>query len=333
MITKEIVTKVFDGILEPKLKWNINTLGLLKNVVIEENKVTVEVDLITEDETQIANFKSQVENTFKQFYNGELELIIGRAGISAKGIEGIKKIIFVASGKGGVGKSTVAVNLAAALSKLGNKVGLMDADIYGPSVPIMLGNFSHPKVLQEENLEPIEAHGIKFISIGSLVDKDKAVAWRGNLVSGTIIQFIQKTNWGELDFLVLDMPPGTGDIHLTIASQIRPNGIVMVTTPQEVVWGDVKRSLDLIKDEKFPVIGFVENMSYTVCQKCGETNHPFHSIKDESLPEGMEILAKIPLVRELSESADAGTPIVHFAPDSEVAKVYLDLATKVSQVD
>lgn len=333
MITKEAVQRVFDGIIEPKLKWNINTLGLLKNVIIDEKKIIVEVDLVTEDEAQISNFRVQVENTFKQFYNGELELIIGRAGISSKGIEGVKKIIFVASGKGGVGKSTVAVNLSAALNKLGYKVGLMDADIYGPSVPIMLGNFSHPKVLQEENLQPIEAHGLKFISIGSLVDKNKAVAWRGNLVSGTIIQFIQKTNWGELDFLVLDMPPGTGDIHLTIASQIRPNGIVMVTTPQEVVWGDVKRSLDLIKDEKFPIIGFVENMSYTVCTNCGQINEPFHSIKDEELPEGMPILAKIPLVRELSESADAGIPIVEYAPSSEVAKVYLDLAQKVSKVD
>lgn len=333
MITKEAVERVFDSILEPKLKWNINTLGLLKDVLIDEKKITIEVDLVTQDENQIHNFRTQVLNTFAQFYNGEIELIIGRAGISSKGITGVKKIIFVASGKGGVGKSTVAVNLSCALHKIGYKVGLMDADIYGPSVPIMLGNYSHPKVLQDEYLQPVESHGIKFISIGSLVNKDKAVAWRGNLVSGTIIQFIQKTHWGELDFLVLDMPPGTGDIHLTIASQIRPNGIVMVTTPQEVVWGDVKRSLDLIKDEKFPIIGFVENMSYTVCNKCGEKNYPFHSINEEELPQGMPILAKIPLVRELSDASDSGIPIVEYRPDSEIAKVYLHLAKKVSEVE
>jgi ATP-binding protein involved in chromosome partitioning len=332
-MTIEAVEKVFDGILEPKLKWNINTLGLLKDVEIEDSRLTINVDLVTEDEIQISNFRRQVEDTFKQFYNGELVLNIGRAGVSTKGIDGIGKIIFVASGKGGVGKSTVSVNLAVALQKSGHKVGLLDADIYGPSVPIMLGEFRRPKVMQEEYLEPIESHGVKFISIGSVIDRDKAVAWRGNLVSGTIMQFIQKTHWGELDFLVLDMPPGTGDIHLTVASQIKPDGIVMVTTPQEVVWGDVKRSLDQIKDQKFPIIGFVENMSYTICKECGATNHPFHSMDEDNFPKEMPILARIPLVRELSEAADKGVPIVEYAPDSEATKTYMELAKKVSEVE
>jgi ATP-binding protein involved in chromosome partitioning len=332
-MTVEAVQKVFDSILEPKLKWNINTLGLLKEVEIEGNKVVINVDLVTEDEVQISNFRRQVEDTFAQFYKGELVLNIGRAGVATRGLDGVAKIIFVASGKGGVGKSTVAVNLSVALQKSGYKVGLLDADIYGPSVPIMMGEFKKPTVMQEEYLEPIVSHGVKFISIGSVIDRDKAVAWRGNLVSGTIMQFIKKTHWGDLDFLVLDMPPGTGDIHLTVASQIKPNGIVMVTTPQEVVWGDVKRSLDQIKDQKFPIVGFIENMSYTICKECGATNHPFHAMDESNYPEAMPVLAKIPLVRELSEAADSGVPIVEYAPDSEVANVYMDLAKKVAEVE
>jgi ATP-binding protein involved in chromosome partitioning len=325
MITKEQVVKVFDSIIEPKLKWNINTLGLLNDVVITDNSLTVDVSLVTTDENEIALFKEQTTKIFQSFYTGEFILNISQSGISVKGIDGVENIIMVMSGKGGVGKSTVAVNIAAALKQSGKKVGLMDADIYGPSVPIMLGNFDHPAVTAEENLKPVDAHGIKFISIGSLVEKDKAINWRGQLLSGTIIQFIQKTLWEDLDFLVIDMPPGTGDVHLTIANEIKPNGVVVVTTPQEVVWGDVKRSLDQIKEKKFPILGIVENMSYTVCESCGHTNHPFHSIKDEDLPKEIEIISKIPLTKEISASADAGTPIIFAHPDSVVTKSYMEL--------
>jgi ATP-binding protein involved in chromosome partitioning len=325
MITKEQVVKVFDSIIEPKLKWNINTLGLLNDVVITDNSLTVYVSLVTTDENQINEFKEQTTKIFQSFYTGEFILNISQSGISVKGIDGVENIIMVMSGKGGVGKSTVAVNIAAALKQSGKKVGLMDADIYGPSVPIMLGNFEHPAVTAEENLKPVDAHGIKFISIGSLVEKDKAINWRGQLLSGTIIQFIQKTIWEDLDFLVIDMPPGTGDVHLTIANEIKPNGVVVVTTPQEVVWGDVKRSLDQIKEKKFPILGIVENMSYTVCESCGHTNHPFHSIKDEDLPKEIEIISKIPLTKEISASADAGTPIIFAHPESAVTKAYMEL--------
>jgi ATP-binding protein involved in chromosome partitioning len=235
----------------------------------------------------------------------------------------------VMSGKGGVGKSTVSVNIAVALAQSGQKVGLLDADIYGPSIPIMMGTFQNPTVMEDENLKPVQAHGIKFISIGSLVEKDKAINWRGQLLSGTIMQFITKTVWEDLDFLVIDMPPGTGDVHLTIANELKPNGVFVVTTPQEVVWGDVKRSLDQIKEKKFPILGIIENMSYTVCDSCGATNHPFHSIKDEELPQDIKIVAKIPLVKEISQSCDEGIPIVINYPENEVSKAYLNLVKEV----
>ena len=324
----EQIRKLFDQIIEPKLKWNINTLGLLKNIEMVDDKLIIEVHLIADINEVKVDFENQVKNIVSTVYQGEFELILKQAHIATAGIDGIDKIIMVASGKGGVGKSTVAVNLASALSTKGLKVGLLDADIYGPSLPIMLGcQDKHPSVMENENLKPIDIHGLKFISIGSLVEQGKAVSWRGQLVSATIIQFIQKTSWDKLDYLVIDMPPGTGDIHLTIASKIKPDGVVVVSTPQEVVLGDVRRSIDLLKDEKFPIIGIVENMSYTVCEDCGHKNHPFHSTKD--VIEDIEIIAKLPLVREISETSDNGTPLVLAKPESEVTKTYIELADKV----
>lgn len=324
----EGVQKLFDHIIEPKLKWNINTLGLLKRVEEDGEKLIVEVALVTSDEKEIEEFKATTLKHLHEIHKEEIELILVKASVATSGIKGIKNIILVASGKGGVGKSTVSVNLASSLQKQGFSVGLLDADIYGPSIPIMLGcTDKHPTVSQEEYLNPIEVHGMKFISIGSLVEKDKAISWRGQLVSGTILQFIEKTAWEDLDFLVIDMPPGTGDVHLTIASKLKPTGVVIVTTPQEVVLGDVRRNLDLFKNENFPIIGLVENMSYMVCEKCDHENHPFH--KSEDIIEDIEILANLPLQKEVSISADEGIPMVLANPESNITKIYTDLASKV----
>ena len=324
----ENIKKLFDHIIEPKLKWNINTLGLLKKVEINDGKLFVKVDLVTEDETLKRNFEDEVKKHLASIYNGEIELKIGIAGVSNSGIKGIKRIIMVASGKGGVGKSTVSVNLAASLQKEGFKVGLLDADIYGPSIPIMLGcEDKKPSVLQNEYLEPIEVHGMKFISIGSLVEKSKALSWRGQMVSGTVLQFIENTAWEDLDFLVIDMPPGTGDIHLTLASKIKPDGVVVVATPQEVVLEDVRRSIDLLKKEHFPIIGVVENMSYFICEECGHENHHFH--KSENVIDGIDVIAKFPLQKEVSVFGDKGIPYVLQDENSFITKEYTNLAKQV----
>jgi ATP-binding protein involved in chromosome partitioning len=329
MVTKDDIIKLFDTIVEPKLKWNINSLGLLKNIELTQDALIVDIDLVEDDQDQIEQFRLSTLEVLSQVFKGEITLNIQKAYIAKKGIDGVKHIILVASGKGGVGKSTVSVNLASALMTQGFKVGLMDADIYGPSLPIMLGvTDKKPSVLEDENLKPIEVHNMKFISIGSLVPKDKAISWRGQLASGTILQFLQKTAWEELDFLVIDMPPGTGDIHLTIASQIKPDAVVVVTTPQEVVWGDVRRSIDLLRDEKVPIVGIVENMSYTVCQECGHTNHPFHSTKDTI--KDIDIIAKLPLVAEVSKTADSGTPIVIEDKNTQTSQEYIKLASIVN---
>ena len=328
MITKEEITKLFDKIVEPKLKWSINSLGLLKQIDISDTKMYIQIDLVTDDKDQIEEFSTNTKDMLSQLFQGTIDVDIQQAYVAQKGIDGVKNIILVASGKGGVGKSTVSVNIASALMKQGKKVGLMDADIYGPSLPIMLGCVDKkPTVLQDEYLKPIEVHGMKFISVGSLVPKDKAISWRGQIVSGTILQFIQRTAWEELDYLVIDMPPGTGDIHLTIASQIKPDGVIVVTTPQEVVWGDVRRSVDLLRDEQVPIIGIVENMSYTVCEKCSHENHPFHSTKDTI--KDIPILAKLPLVAEVSQTADSGIPLVIDDPSSQTSKIYIQLAQDI----
>lgn len=324
----ESIKKLFDNIIEPKLKWNINSLGLLKELKIEDDKLIVKINLVTEDENQKKQFQEDVLSHLKQLFNGEIELKIGIAGVATSGIKGIKRIIMVASGKGGVGKSTVSVNLAATLKKQGFKVGLMDADIYGPSIPIMLGcENKKPSVLQNEYLEPIDVHGMKFISLGSLVEKSKAVSWRGQMASGTILQFIQNTAWEDLDFLVIDMPPGTGDIHLTLASKIKPDGVVIVATPQEVVLEDVRRSIDLFEKEHFPIIGIVENMSYFICESCGHENHHFH--KSKNFFENTNILARLPLDKELSKYSDEGKPYMLQNIQSKISKEYDALAHEV----
>jgi ATP-binding protein involved in chromosome partitioning len=325
----ELIKKLFDSIVEPKLKWNINTLGLLKKVDINENnKLIIDLNLVVEDESIRTAFHNELKNQLAKLHDGEIELNIGIAGVSNSGISGIKKVIMVASGKGGVGKSTVSVNLASTLQKQGFKVGLIDADIYGPSIPIMLGcEDKKPAVLQNEYLEPIEVHGLKFISIGSLVEKSKAVNWRGQMVSGTILQFIENTAWEDLDFLVIDMPPGTGDIHLTLASKVKPDGVIVVATPQEVVLEDVRRSIDLLKKENFPIIGIVENMSYFICEQCGHENHHFH--RSEQNIDGISLVAKFPLLKEVSKCADEGTPYVLKEKDSNITKEYENLSQKV----
>ncbi len=329
-MTKQNIIKLFDTIIEPKLKWSINSLNLLKNVEVTQEKVLIELDLVTTDEVLKKTFKEQLISSLKESINKEIEVNIGSASISSHGIEGIDKIIMVASGKGGVGKSTVSVNLAAALSKMGHSVGLLDADIYGPSIPTMLGCYDKPKVLQNENLKPIDIHNIKFISIGSLVQRDKAIDWRANLASGTIVQFINQTDWGKLDFLVIDMPPGTGDIHLTMASKLKPNGVIVVTTPQEVVLEDVTRSIDLIKQKLIPIVGIVENMSYMECEECGHHNHPFSSSKNKKISD-IEILAHLPLTSTISQSCDDGTPLVFQDENSSISQIYLQLAKKVEE--
>ncbi|MBF0444098.1 MAG: Mrp/NBP35 family ATP-binding protein [Magnetococcales bacterium] len=275
-------------------------------------------------------FKKESIEALRLIFDGEVELEVNRAQVGVEGVDGVKHIIFVGSGKGGVGKSTVSVNLAIALEKLGFSVGLMDADIYGPSIPTMMGKFESPEVLPGEQLLPLQRHGVSFISAGSLIPPGKALDWRGQLVSGTLVQFIKQTCWGELDFLIVDLPPGTGDAQLTLASKLRTAGVVLVTTPQEVALGDVRRALDLFHKQEVPVLGIVENMAWHLCESCGHQNHPFVTSQEATLD--IEVLARLPLLREISQGADNGVPVILENPESEASIAFIAMARRLVEI-
>jgi ATP-binding protein involved in chromosome partitioning len=246
-------------------------------------------------------------------------------------IPGIQHLIAVASGKGGVGKSTVAVNLALTLSRLGWRVGLLDADVYGPSVPLMLGVTERPRTDEHDRIIPVERFGIKVISLGLFIQERQPVIWRGPMINKLLTQFLREVQWGELDFLVLDLPPGTGDAQLTIAQQAPLSGGVIVTTPQDVALLDVQRGITMFEQVNTPVLGVIENMSYHVCVECGERTEIFGHGGGARMAEkgGIPFLGEIPLVRALREAGDSGEPIVVADPESPQSASFRTIAERV----
>jgi len=248
---------------------------------------------------------------------------------SLKPLAGVKNIVAVASGKGGVGKSTVAVNLALAWAAGGARVGILDADIYGPSQPLMLGlTGQHPVSADGKRIQPLQAHGIAAMSIGFLVDPAQAVVWRGPMVTQALSQLLSDTDWGELDYLVVDMPPGTGDIQLTLAQRVPVAGAIIVTTPQDIALADARKGLAMFEKVSVPVLGIVENMSLHVCSECGHVDHIFGAGGGARLAaeHGVELLGELPLDARIREEADGGRPTVVAEPDSERAQAYIEAA-------
>ena len=256
----------------------------------------------------------------------------GPAPSAGGNLSGVRSIIAVASGKGGVGKSTVAVNLALGLSALGLKVGLLDADIYGPSVPRLLAIKDKPRS-DGKKLKPIEKFGLKTMSIGFLVEEDKPMIWRGPMVQSAISQMLGDVEWAPLDVLVVDMPPGTGDAQLTLAQRVPLKGAVIVSTPQDLALIDARKGLAMFRKTEVPVLGIVENMSVFVCPNCGHASHIFgHGGARETAAElGCDFLGEIPLVPSIRETSDSGTPIVATAPGSAEARAFIALAERVAQ--
>lgn len=242
----------------------------------------------------------------------------------------VKSIVAVASGKGGVGKSTVAVNLAVALAQLGLRVGLLDADIYGPSLPRMLGLARKPEV-RGDRMIPLEAWGLKAMSIGFLVDEDTAMIWRGPMVMGALEQMMGQVEWGELDVMIVDMPPGTGDAQLTMAQRVTLAGALVVSTPQDIALLDARRGVKMFERTRVPVLGLVENMSFFCCPNCGHRSEIFGhgGARAEADKLGVEFLGEIPLLLDIRSAADAGTPIVASAPQSDAARAYRDVAIRL----
>jgi ATP-binding protein involved in chromosome partitioning len=248
-------------------------------------------------------------------------------------LQGTRWVIAVASGKGGVGKSTVAANLAAALSRSGYKVGLLDADIYGPSMPMMMGTGGErPRSAGGQNFYPLEMYGMKLISIGFFLDDNAPIIWRGPMVMSAVRQFLKDTLWGTQDFLIVDLPPGTGDAQLTLAQQVALDGVVIVTTPQEVALADAVRAVQMFRQVHCPLLGVVENMSYFVCPDCGERDEPFGHGGGEKMSrmEAMPLLAQVPIYTEIRETGDNGMPLVLAHPNHPASAAVIDLARQVA---
>ncbi|MBF0454371.1 MAG: Mrp/NBP35 family ATP-binding protein [Magnetococcales bacterium] len=249
-------------------------------------------------------------------------------------IPGVKHVIAVASGKGGVGKSTTAVNLAIALSQTGASVGIMDADIYGPSIPRMLNITEKPEGEEGKKIPPVTAHGIKAVSMGFFMDEDTPVVWRGPMVGMAVEQLLRDVEWGELDYLIIDLPPGTGDAQLTLTQKVPLTGVVIVSTPQAVALADVRKGVNMFKKVDAPILGIIENMSYFVCPKCGHQADIFShgGAKQEAEATGMNFLGDVPLDSSIRENADAGTPILIAQPDSPHSAKYREIANRVIEL-
>ncbi len=252
---------------------------------------------------------------------------------SLKPLAGIKNVVAVASGKGGVGKSTVAVNLALAWAAQGASVGILDADIYGPSQPLMLGLASErPGSPDGKHLRPLASHGVSAMSIGFLVDAEQPMVWRGPMVTQALTQLLTETQWGELDYLVVDMPPGTGDIQLTLAQRVPVAGAVIVTTPQDIALADARKGLKMFEKVAVPVLGIVENMSVHICSNCGHAEHIFGAGGGARMAQqyGVRLLGELPLDAAIREETDGGRPTVVAAPDSQRARYYLEMARRTA---
>lgn len=324
--------------------FNSNNLTLDSIELLEQNQRNIKIKLTINDGINLDALKEKIRiqlfNDFSEIENFEIEIKSTAkennmfSNLSEKKdsiLPGVKNTIAVASGKGGVGKSTVAVNLAVALAKDGAKVGLIDADIYGPSIPLMLGVNQRPKVFQSENsvrMIPLEKYGIKFISIGLFIDENAPIIWRGPMASGAIKQFLSDVEWGELDFLIFDLPPGTGDIQLTLVQTIPLTGAVIVTTPQELSLIDARKALMMFNRVNVPVLGVVENMSYFIAPDTGKKYDIFGSGGGEKISKelSVELLAGIPIDPRIRQGGDTGVPMVYGLPDTEYSKIMMELA-------
>jgi ATP-binding protein involved in chromosome partitioning len=249
-----------------------------------------------------------------------------------KPMPNVKNIIAVASGKGGVGKSTTAVNLALALAAEGANVGMLDADIYGPSQPMMLGISGRPETADGKTMEPLRNHGLQVSSIGFLIDPDEPMVWRGPMVTQALQQLLDQTNWHELDYLIVDMPPGTGDIQLTLSQKVPVTGAVIVTTPQDIALLDARKGLKMFEKVGIPILGVVENMSTHICSNCGHAEQIFGAGGGAKMcaDYGVEFLGALPLTMAIREQADSGTPTVVADPDGPVAAIYKEIARKIA---
>jgi len=342
-ITREQVLQALSNVEEPDLKKDLVTLNMIQDISIEGNKLSFSVILTTPACPLKAMIENACRNAIAYFISKEIEVSINMTShVTTQkntGVPGVKNIIAVASGKGGVGKSTVAANLAIGLSLTGAKVGLIDADIYGPSVPIMFGlEGAKPKATDidgKTRIAPIEKYGIKLLSIGFFTDPDQPVPWRGPMVSTAVKQLFNDADWGELDYLVVDLPPGTGDIHITVTQSFPVTGAVIVTTPQNVALADAKKGIGMFMMAAInvPLLGIIENMSYfTPAELPDNRYYIFGQGGGQKLAAQLDVpfLGEVPLVKSISDSGDVGMPVI-LQNGNPMSKAFADLAKRVAQ--
>jgi ATP-binding protein involved in chromosome partitioning len=343
MINEQEVREHLKRISYPGFNRDIVSLGLIGEIQVSQDTVIVHLRVASAKEEVIRHLTGRITETLSALPGVEKVAVHALrpqsapeqqgafpAGTQAE-LPGVKRIIAVASGKGGVGKSTVAVNLALALKALENRVGLLDADVYGPSIPLMMGTQAQPRVSQGKKIHPIERYGVNLISMGFFLDDKSPVIWRGPIVMSIVRQFLKDVIWGELDYLVVDLPPGTGDAALTLAQEVPLSGGVIVTTPQEVALLDVQRGIAMFRQVHVPILGVIENMSYYLCSQCGEREDIFGH--GGAAKTGLEVLGEIPIVEELRSGGDAGKPLVTQYPEHPVAQMFRAIAARITETD
>jgi len=361
-VTREAVLETLRTIRGPDLETDIVTLGLVSEIFIADGKVFFSITVPASEARKLEPMRAAAEravNAMPGVTNAVVALTAEKKGggmasappprpsapphprgpqpaaagrqQAKRGVPGVEAIIAVASGKGGVGKSTTAVNLALGLAAHGQRVGILDADIYGPSMPRLLGIRDKPQTIDGKILKPMEKYGLKVMSIGFLVEEDTPMIWRGPMVMSALTQMLREVAWGELDVLVVDMPPGTGDAQLTMAQQVPLAGAVIVSTPQDLALIDARKGLNMFRRVEVPLLGIVENMSYFIAPDTGKHYDIFGhgGAKAEAAKLGVPFLGEVPLTMNIRETSDAGTPVVVAEPEGEQAKAYRDIAVKV----
>jgi ATP-binding protein involved in chromosome partitioning len=338
-VTEAAIQAALKGVADPNTGRDFVTGKSVKKVTVTGDDVAVELALPYPAKSQHETLRKIVQDAVGKVPGvRRVNVTIGTKIVShavqrgVKLVPGVKNIVAVASGKGGVGKSTTAVNLALALAAEGATVGVLDADIYGPSQPMMLGISGRPESQDGKTLEPLEAYGVQAMSIGFMIDADTPMVWRGPMVTQALEQLLKDTNWREVDYLIVDMPPGTGDIQLTLAQKVPVTGAVIVTTPQDIALIDARKGLKMFEKVGVPIVGIVENMSIHICSNCGHAEHIFgeggaaRMCADYKVP----FLGALPLDIRIREQADSGRPTVVADPDGKVAQIYRDIARKVA---
>jgi ATP-binding protein involved in chromosome partitioning len=335
MATPQELLEALKQVKYPGFNRDIVAFGMVKDIAVGGAGVTVQLAPSTDNAEVVAQIRQEVIATLAPLVQMPIEVVIQRSATApiraTPEMPGIQHVVAVASGKGGVGKSTVAVNLALALAAIGQRVGILDADVYGPSVPLMLGINERPRSTEDKRLLPVTKYDLKVMSMGFLVPDGHAVVWRGPMIDKLLTEFIKNVEWGELDILVVDLPPGTGDAQLTMVQKTPLSGGVIVTTPQDVALLDVRRGVKMFEEVHVPVLGVIENMSYHICSHCGHRAEIFSHGGGARMAEQFNVpfLGEIPLVKEIRTDGDKGTPLVVADPSHPQSQAFLRIAEQI----